>query len=269
MDYGMFIIIMESELSGKTAIVTGAASGIGKAVATEFAAEGASVALADIDTEGLSEAETSIDGETFTIETDVSDSEDVDEMIEETVDEFGGLDILVNNAGIGTFGHVTNLSNDDWDRTVGIDLNSVFYGSRAALPHLEESNGCIINTASISGRGGDHGLEAYNAVKGGVRNLTKALAINHGPDIRVNSVSPGFVLTDATQDFQENEAIMDEYEERIPLERGADPEEIASVMVFLASDSASYVTGHDFVVDGGMTASAGQPNFAKHLSLDD
>lgn len=260
-------MIMASQLSGKTAIVTGAASGIGKAVATAFAAEGASVAFADIDTEGMSQTEASIDGETLTIETDVSDSEDIDEMIKETVDEFGGLDILVNNAGVGTFGHVTDLSDEDWERTVGIDLDSVFYGSRAALPHLEESNGCIINTASISGRGGDHGLEAYNAVKGGVRNLTKALAINHGPDVRVNSVSPGFVRTDATQDFQENEAIMDEYEERIPLERGADPEEIASVMVFLASDAASYVSGHDLVVDGGMTASAGQPNFAKHLGL--
>lgn len=260
---------MSSQLSEKTAIVTGAASGIGKAVATQFGAAGASVVLADIDTEGMSEAAESIDGETLTIETDVSDSEDVDDMVAETVDEFGSLEVLVNNAGVGTFGHVTGLSNEDWDRTIGIDLDSVFYGSRAALPHLEESNGCIINTASISGRGGDHGLEAYNAVKGGVRNLTKALAINHGPDVRVNSVSPGFVLTDATQDFQDSEEIMDEYEERIPLERGADPEEIASVMVFLASDAASYVSGHDLVVDGGMTASAGQPKFATYLDLDE
>lgn len=158
---------MSSQLSEKTAIVTGAASGIGKAVATQFAAEGASVALADIDTEGMSQTAESIDGETLTIETDVSDSDDIDEMVEKTVNEFGTLDILVNNAGVGTFGHVTDLSNEDWEQTVGIDLNSVFYGSRAALPHLEESNGCIINTASISGRGGDHGLEAYNAVKEG------------------------------------------------------------------------------------------------------
>lgn len=260
---------MTSQLSGKVAIVTGAASGIGRAVATSFGTEGATVALADIDTEGIHQAEASIDGETLAIETDVSDSKCVDQMIEDTVEKFGGLDILVNNAGVGTFGYVTSLSDADWEQTIGIDLNSVFYGSRAALPHLKQSNGCIINTASISGRGGDHGLEAYNAVKGGVRNLTKALAINHGPDVRVNSVSPGFVLTEGTKDFQEHSTIMQEYEDRIPLERGADPEEIANVMVFLASDAASYISGHDLVVDGGLTASAGQPNFAKHFGIQE
>lgn len=260
---------MSSRLSGKRAIVTGAASGIGAAVATRFVEEDASVVLADIDVEGAREVADSLDGETMVVETDVSDSSSVDALVEKTVEEFGGLDVLVNNAGVGVFGHVPDLSNDDWETAVGVDLNSVFYGSRAAMPHLEESGGCIINTASISGSGGDYGLEAYNAVKGGVKNLTKALAINHGPEVRVNSVSPGLVLTDATQDFQDNEAIMEEYGERIPLERGADPEEIADGMVFLASDEASYVSGHDLVIDGAMTASAGQPNFSKHLGMDD
>lgn len=260
---------MSNRLSEKRAIVTGAASGIGAAVATRFVEEGASVTLADIDVEGAEDVADSLDGETLVVETDVSDSSSVDALVEETVEEFGGLDVLVNNAGVGVFGHIPDLSNDDWDTAVGVDLNSVFYGSRAAMPYLEESGGCIINTASISGSGGDYGLEAYNAVKGGVKNLTKALAINHGPDVRVNSVSPGLVLTDATQDFQDNEAIMEEYGERIPLERGADPEEIADGMVFLASDDASYVSGHDLVIDGAMTASAGQPNFSKHLGMDD
>lgn len=260
---------MSERLSGKRAIVTGAAAGIGAAVATRFAEEGASVALADIDIDGAEERAESLDGETLAVETDVSDSSAVDALIDEVVDAFGGLDVMVNNAGVGMFGHVPDLSDEDWDTAIGVDLNSVFYGSRAAMPHLEESGGCIINTASISGSGGDHGLEAYNAVKGGVKNLTKALAINHGPEVRVNSVSPGLVLTDATQDFQDNEAIMEDYGERVPLERGAEPEEIADGMVFLASDDASYVSGHDLIIDGAMTASAGQPNFAKHLGMDD
>ena len=176
---------------------------------------------------------------------------------------------MVNNAGVGMMGHVTDLSDEDWDATIGVDLNSAFYGSRAAMPYLEESGGSIINTASISGSGGDYGSEAYNAAKGGVKNLTKALAINHGPEVRVNSVSPGLVLTDITQDIQGSEAIMEDYRERVPLERGAEPEEIADGMVFLASDEASYVSGHDLVIDGEVTASTGQPNFAKHLGMDD
>ncbi|RJT08127.1 SDR family NAD(P)-dependent oxidoreductase [Halococcus sp. IIIV-5B] len=260
---------MPNRLSEKRAIVTGAAAGIGAAVATRFAEEGASVALADIDVEAAEDVANSLEGETLVVEADVSNSSSIDALVEETVEEFGGLDILVNNAGVGMFGHVPDLSDDDWDTAVGVDLNSVFYGSRAAMPHLEESGGCIINTASISGSGGDYGLEAYNAVKGGVKNLTKALAINHGPEVRVNSVSPGLVLTDATQDFQDNEAIMEDYGERVPLERGAEPEEIADGMVFLASSDASYVSGHDLVIDGAMTASAGQPNFGKHLGVDE
>lgn len=146
---------MGDQLAGKTAIVTGSASGIGEAVAKRFGMEGARLALADVNTEEMADTASAIDGDVLAIETDVSNRDEVDAMVEETVEHYGQLDILVNNAGIGMFGNVTDLSDEEWHQAIDIDLNSMFYGCRAAMPHLQDGGGCIVNTASISGSGGD------------------------------------------------------------------------------------------------------------------
>jgi meso-butanediol dehydrogenase/(S,S)-butanediol dehydrogenase/diacetyl reductase len=141
-------------------------------------------------------------------------------------------------------------------------LDSVFWACRAALPALKEGRGAIVNTASISGLSGDYGFAAYNSAKGAVVNLTRNLAIDHARDgVRVNAVCPGLTATPLTLKFTGRQDIMAEYDRRIPLRRPGRPEEMAAAIAFLASDDASYVTGHCLVVDGGLTAATGQPNF--------
>lgn len=244
--------------AGKVAIVTGAASGIGAALTALLVSEGARVLAADIDKNILETGDENV----ATFWCDVSQAQQVNAMIDEAIAKFGRIDILVNNAGTGSFGETPDIDDDTWNRVFAINVNSIMYASRAAIPHMRrQGGGVIVNTASISGLFADYGFTAYNASKGAVINYTRALAIDHGRDnIRVNAVCPGFIAgTRLTAPLEETPARA-QWNKVIPLGRGGSAEEMAKVAAFLASDDASYVTGSIVVADGGLTAHTGQPN---------
>ncbi|OLP57735.1 3-oxoacyl-ACP reductase [Xaviernesmea oryzae] len=246
--------------SGKVAIVTGAGSGIGKATAERFLQEGAKVVLVGRRREKLASAAASREDQALVIEADVSDEAEIKDVVARTIERFGQLDILVNNAGVAVEGDVASLTTDDWRKVMATDLDGVFFASRAAIPHLKTTRGVIVNVASVSGTGGDWGMAAYNAAKGGVVNLTRAMAMDHGKDgIRVNAVCPSLTRTDMTEDMMANEALLAKFNERFALEGPGEPEDVAAVIAFLASDDARFVTGVNLPVDGGMSASNGQP----------
>lgn len=247
----------------KVVIVTGAGSGIGAATARAFSEAGAYVVLADLDQDELDTiAATLPQDRTLVHRLDVSRPDEVDAMVEATVAHFGGIDVLFNNAGILVEGTADATALEDWNRIVAVNLTGVFLGAKAALPHLKQRKGCIVNTASVSGLAGDRGMAAYNAVKGGVVNLTRALAIDHGRDgVRVNAVCPSFTRTGMTADMQQDEATVQAFLDRIPLGRLGEPVDIARAVLFLASDDAGFVTGVNLPVDGGVSASNGQPLF--------
>jgi meso-butanediol dehydrogenase/(S,S)-butanediol dehydrogenase/diacetyl reductase len=250
---------------GQVVAISGAASGIGAAAAARFAAEGASLALCDLRPEPLAAVAAGLglpEDRVWTQAVDVADGEAYGAFVDGAAKRFGRLDVLVNNAGIGCFGHVDEITPDAWRRTLAVDLDAVFFGSRAALPHLRASQGCIVNTASISGLFGDPGLAAYNVAKAGVINLTRNMAVDHAHEhIRVNCICPGGVGTPMLRAHMRDAAIMDEYARLVPMERVGSPEEMAASIAFLASRDASYITGVALVVDGGVTAQTGQPNF--------
>lgn len=254
---------MSERFVGKVAVVTGGASGIGAATVRRFVAEGASVVIADMNQQATEELATELGERTRPFTLDVTDFAAVESLMESAVESFGQLDIVFNNAGISSFGRVDEIDMEEWHRVIDVDLNAVFYGCRAALPHLRANGGgAIVNTASISGLFGDWGLPAYNAAKGAVMNLTRALAADHARDsIRVNAVCPGGVETAMTDSLAQSRRAQVHYERLVPMGRMGIADEIASAVTFLASDDASYVTGHGLVVDGGVTATTGQPNF--------
>jgi meso-butanediol dehydrogenase/(S,S)-butanediol dehydrogenase/diacetyl reductase len=253
------------DFSGKVALVTGGASGIGAATARRLAETGARVMLGDIQEElGRQVAKEIGDAAAFHA-VDVTELAQVEALTEAAVQTFGRLDFVFNNAGIGSFGETPDIDPEQWHRVIDVDLHSVFYGCRAAIPHLRAGGGgAIVNTASISGLGADYGFSAYNAAKGAVVNYTRTLAIDHGKDgIRVNAVCPGPIATPLARILVGNPDIRALYEEAIPLGRVGEAEEVASVVAFLCSDDARYVTGQAIAIDGGLTAHTGQPNFTR------
>ncbi|MCS0267525.1 SDR family oxidoreductase [Vibrio sp. Vb2110] len=246
-------------LKNKVALVTGSANGIGLAIAKRLYEEGANVALADWNEEQLANAVEGFDKQHVSAHSiDVSDPEKVAALISDVVTRFGKLDILVNNAGVHVPGSVIEGSVKDWKKISGVNIDGVVYCAKFALPELLKTKGCMVNTASVSGLGGDWGAAFYCASKGAVVNLTRAMALDHGADgVRINAVCPSLVKTNMTNGWPQD--IRDKFNERIALGRAAEPEEIASVVTFLASDDASFINGVNLPVDGGATASDGQP----------
>lgn len=259
-----------NRFQNRVVVVTAAASGIGLAAAQRFAAEGAILSLSDIAFERMEQegGRLALSADRLHLsKVDVSRPAEIEALIDGTVERFGRLDVLVNNAGVGAFGYVTEVTPEVWDRVIATTLSSVFYASRAALPHLMRSGGNIVNTASVSGLAGDVGFAAYNAAKGGVVNLTRAMAIDHAADgVRVNAICPGVTETGLTAWMNDHPTIMQSFADRLPGGRMGTPDEMAGAILFLASDDASYVTGTNLVVDGGLTAATGQPYFRKHTS---
>ncbi|MFH4360106.1 SDR family oxidoreductase [Vibrio diabolicus] len=246
-------------LKNKVALVTGSANGIGLAIAKRLYEEGANVALADWNEEQLANAVEGFDKQRVSAHSiDVSDPDKVAALISDVVTRFGKLDILVNNAGVHVPGSEIEGSVEDWKKISGVNIDGVVYCAKFALPELLKTKGCMVNTASVSGLGGDWGAAFYCASKGAVVNLTRAMALDHGAEgVRINAVCPSLVKTNMTNGWPQE--IRDKFNERIALGRAAEPEEIASVVTFLASDDASFINGVNLPVDGGATASDGQP----------
>lgn len=250
-------------LSGRNAIITGGAAGLGLAIAQAFTREGGSVALLDIDgakAEASAAGLASAGARAIGIAADVADREAVNAAVSRARLELGSLDILVNNAAIAGFGRVDNTSVDEWDRILAVNLTGTFLVSRAVVPiMLEHSRGAIINLGSIAGLVGVAGMAAYSATKGAVVGLTRQMAADYsGRGIRVNCICPGIVpRTDMGRTVlgtDPNDEARARRLAKYPIGRLAEPEDIAAAAVFLASDEASFVTGVAFAVDGGMTA---------------
>jgi len=238
------------KIDGEVAIVTGGGSGIGKAIAERFKEEGLDVVIGDISGEEVAEG---LDCDF--VECDVSEPDQVEELVNYTVNEFGRLDVMVNNAGIGSQASIEDMKVEDYQSLRSIDLDGVVYGCKYAAPHLKKTEGCIINTASIYGLVGDAGATAYNAAKGGVVNLTRSVANDLAKDnVRVNSICPGFVSTAMTEEALQDEEFKSHVISQTPMKRVAEPSEISGVAAFLASEDASYITGVNLPVDGGWTS---------------
>ncbi len=243
-------------LEGKTALITGDARGIGKAIALKFASEGANIAFTDlvIDENGLA---TQAEIETLGVKakgyaSDASNFEATKQVVAEIQKEFGRIDILVNNAGITKDGLMLRMTEDQWDRVININLKSAFNFTRNVLPVMfSQRGGSIINMASVVGVHGNAGQANYSASKAGMIAMAKSVAQEMGPrGIRANAIAPGFIETAMTAALPEK--VREEWKVKIPLRRGGKPEDIADVATFLASDLSSYVTGQVIQVDGGM-----------------
>jgi NAD(P)-dependent dehydrogenase (short-subunit alcohol dehydrogenase family) len=253
------------QLANKTAVITGAASGIGRAIALLFAREGASVVLTDINESAGREVEreiTAARGRANFEGADVTRDSDCRRITDLAVRQFGGLHMLVNSAGMIRRASVTDLSEDDWDRVMAVNVKSIFLMSRHAIPHMTKSGGSVINIASGWGLAGGPKAAVYCASKGAVVLLTKAMAIDHGlQNIRVNCICPGDTDTamlrdEARQLGEAADRFLADSAKR-PLGRVGKPEEIAQAALYLASDRASFVTGAALVVDGGGLAGSG------------
>jgi len=242
----------------KVVVVTGGGSGIGASIAERFHAEGAKVVIAGRDATRLETQKAKIGGANVRAKTcDVSKADDIEALIAFAVAEFGKLDVLVNNAGSGMLGRVTTLEPSTWHHVIATDLDSVFYATRFAVPHLQKTGGSIVNIASICGVAGDPGFSAYNAAKAGVINVTRSFALELAQSgVRVNVVSPGLISTPSTD--QTPPPIRDIWHGMIPMRRAGTVEEISGLVAFLASADATYITGQNFVADGGVTAHTGQ-----------
>lgn len=255
---------MPQRLDGRTALVTGASSGIGNAIAAAFAGEGANVVIADIRREPKLDHEVSVfekiddvGGDATFVETDVSDDEEVAEAVATTIDTYGALDILVNNAGIYHQFQVHETDDDVWNDIIDVNLSGSFNMARESLSELKKSDyGKIINLSSIYGLVGGENSAAYCASKGGVSNLTRQMALDYAEDeINVNALAPGIIKTAQNHEWREtDEELLENWQNDTPWPRFGEPKDVADAAVFLASDESDFITGHVLSVDGGWTA---------------
>lgn len=248
----------QGRISGKVAIVTGGASGIGRATAELFAQEGAKVVIGDLAESAGAEVAKSI-GALF-VPSDVRAPKSVERLVHTACDKFGGLDIMFNNAGIGIVTPLVETSEELYSNTIRIDLDGVFWGLKfAGQVMIAQKRGAIVNTASVAGIRGSVGLSAYNAAKHGVVGLTRNAALEFAPaGVRVNCICPGIIDTPlVARAFGATEEVRETMHRFHPLGRMGKPVEIARCVLFLASDDASFVTGHALVVDGGVSAGVG------------
>jgi 3-oxoacyl-[acyl-carrier protein] reductase len=243
-------------LSGKTALVTGASRGIGRAIALELAREGASVAftyLSSVEKGQALEAELqAFGGRAKGFRSDASRFAEAEKLVQDVLDEFGGLDILINNAGITQDGLLMRMTEEQWDKVLEVNLKSVFNLTRAATrPMMKARSGSIINLSSVVGIRGNAGQANYAASKAGIIGFSKSVALELGSrNIRCNAVAPGFIETEMTG--QLDEKVVADWAASIPMKRAGRAEEVAQACVFLASDRSSYISGQVLQVDGGM-----------------
>lgn len=250
-------------LQGKVAIITGAASGIGRATAIVFAREGAKVVIADIQEESRLETETpptveaiqAAGGEAIFVQTDVTQRSQVEALVDEARHKYGQVDILVNNAGIFIRNPITEISDDEWDQVMNLNIRAYFYTCRRVIPEmLKQDGGKIVNLSSIHGIRGTGTATTYCTSKGAVENFTRQLAVEYGKDnIHVNAIAPGTIKTAMSKPFRDDPTFLADYEMHTLLPRLGEPEDVANCALFLASSESDFVHGHTLVCDGGWT----------------
>lgn len=246
-------------LKDKRILITGGASGIGAATAARFLEEGSRVCILDRDASASAAIRRQLPGIAEAIIADVTDLMQVEAAFADAIRVMDGVDVLINNAGISIRHNFLDITPEEWDRVVAVNLTGVFYVAQTAARHMwerfsvERGSGVILQTASTNGIVGQPYYADYNATKAGVIELTKTMALELAPKVRVCAVAPGYVLT-PMQRAEYTDAMLDEVNQKIPLRRHAQPEEIAALFAYLASDDASYATGHVYTLDGGETA---------------
>jgi len=241
-------------LEGKRVLVTGGASGIGAATAARFLEESSAVCVLDRDVKGRERIRHELPDLAETLDADVSNLKQVEAAIDDAVRIMGGLDVVINNAGISIRHNFLEITPEEWAKVMAVNLTGVFYVAQAAARHMmRHGGGVILQTASTNGLVGQPFYADYNATKAGVIELTKSMALELAPKIRVCAVAPGYVLT-PMQRSEYTDEMLEEVNRKVPLGRHAKPEEIAALFAFLASDDAAYITGQVFTIDGAETA---------------
>lgn len=251
-----------TDLGGRVALITGAASGQGRAAALLFAQHGADIVVADIDDGGAAETVRGVEAigpKAVAVHADVSSRADCDSMIDATRASFGRLDVLYNNAALQMSGTLAETTEEDWDRTIATNLSAIFWTCRAAIPlMLEHSGGSIISTASVLGLIGSEGYVAYGAAKAGLVALTRQIAVEYGPAIRANVIAPGSIDTPrfrkVAEAMEDTDGFLAGLARVIPLARLGNAEDVAAIALFLATDQSSYVSGAIIPADGGLAA---------------